>query len=206
MNHHRLLPLAATLALAASPAIGQTIHDWQFNETSGTNIGGSGGVGPRFVTAITGIQTNGSGALTINNNGTSNPNTFLGSGSATNIAYTSGIYDLDIKIAAWSFSVSNSASLGTASAGLYIGFMHDANAAVTADVNITTNGSQMFLQTRTYNGSALVQNSDATHSVFSATGSDLLIRLRIDADAKTSSLMFSTNDGATFTSITTDVA
>lgn len=200
----RLTLTALIATLTTSVASATVLFQWDFNDNASTALTAtSQSVSPNtsFATTITGVTTDGSGNLNVNNAAGSN-NSFLGSsGVATALNFTTGTYALDVKISSWQFTTNLAGSLGGTGAGLYIGFLDDNASTVTTDLNITSNGSNMLVQSR-----AQTVNSNTSASNFALSGSNLLIRLLVDADANTSSLLYSTNNGVSFTSITSAVS
>lgn len=190
--------LAICSALIAGNVNAQTIlHNWQFNDAGGTslssttNSGADVGTHGSFISDLTGVTTDGS-ALTVDNNGAVDTQAWL---SPIDLAYTTGVYHLDTRISSWNLTTSNGNS------GLFIGFVEgtpDASATVTADFNLTSNGSNMRLQSRI---------GDTTYSGltnFATTGTDLLVRVSLDLDANTATLLYDHGSTGSFTTVVTE--
>lgn len=200
MKKHIQIAIAAALTLgAASAAQAQTIlHNWQFNETVGTAITGTVNTGTQAasggawngangnIATTPGVQTNGSGALVFTN-AAANSNVWL---STTDLNYdlaggNPGIYQVEARISAWNLD-----SLAADATGLYIGFVSSNNGtAVAADFNITrTAGGNTQLGAR-IGGTTVTVGQTFT----GLTGSDLLIRLIIDATTATKTVTLQYN-------------
>lgn len=189
----KILIFLTSLGLGSLSA--QTIlHNWQFNDTVGTgltgvaNTGTDAASGGAFGADITGVQTDGAGNLAVNNSASSN--SWL---TTTDLAYTSGAYYLDARISNWNLTGNNPTS------GLFVGFMQgNDSTSVSADFNITSDGSNMRLQSRI---------GDTTYSgltTFSNSGTDLLIRLVLDLDAGNASLQYDLGSTGTYTTAVTE--
>jgi len=168
-----LIILSAGILCTALPLSAQTIvQDWQFNDAAATSLTGLSnsavGGGNSFDANLAGVETNSSGLLTIDNDG-SIANSWL---DTTDLSYTSGQYLIEANIASWNLNTNNGNS------GLYIGFMDgNNNTTVTADFNITSNGTNMILASR------IGDTTRSGDTNFALSGSDLTIRVLVDLDA-----------------------
>lgn len=184
---------------AALSTVEAALLDWQFNDANGTGLTAltqSGTFADGFETNITGITANGSGGLVINNNGTSTANSWLDG----TIGLTSGIYQVDALISSYDLTNLTGGAVNGTGSGLYMGFTSgDGSTTVTADFNLTGNGTNVFLQGRTAPGS-LAQQGSATLGL---TGTDLAIRLTVDFDTANAQLLYSAGNTGIYTSVFT---
>jgi len=195
MNIKNFTTALTTMALVTVWVNAQTVvQDWQFNDANGTtlnNAANSVGGGNSFDTDLSGVETDGSGLLTVNNAG-STANSWL---DTANLGYTTGQYLIEANIASWNLNTDNGAS------GLYVGFMDgNNNTTVTADFNIISNGTNMILASR------IGDTTRSGSTNFALSGSDLTIRVLVDLDAGTSGEVTTSYDlgsTGTFTDIVT---
>lgn len=170
------------------------LHSWQMNESAGTgltaltNTGTDAGAGGSFDSNISGVSTDGSGNIVANN--ATAGNSWL---TTTNLNYTSGQYYLEARLSEWNMPTDNGVS------GLYLGLLGSNNSTnISADVNFTSNGSNMLLQSR------LGDTVYSGMTTFPISGSDLTVRLYVDVDANTASMEYDSGSTGNFTTAATE--
>lgn len=190
--------LALTAALSVSSAHPQVVYHWNFNDGNATGLSSLSVTGTgtgNFSTSITGVTTDGTGQLAINN-AAGNNNAWL---SITDLGFNSvgSVYRVETKINDWNFTGN------TTDAGVFIGFMSGDNSiAVASDFNITASATNMLLRSRI--GGTIFTNGAS----FDLSGSDLWVRMDVAynaADNKTTTLAYSTNGTNWTTAITNQV-
>lgn len=194
----KALFLAIFTALAVSTAYSQVVYHWDFNDAANTQLSSLSVTGTgsgNFANNITGVITDGTGQLTVNDSST-NSNSWL---SVTNLNFNTpgNVYRVETKINDWSFAGD------TGNGGVYIGFMNgDGSTSVGSDFNITASGTNMLLRSR------IGGTSYTNGASFALSGSDLWVRMDVaynGASNKSTSLSYST-DGANWTTPISNVA